>query len=135
MRGLFTFALGTLWSVRRLFLFIYQGPRRPWWVTLLLVILCPVCWVLLTVNTPHPWLWMAPYPLVLWWQFVRFAEIGRYERIQQRNSNWCCPVCAYPFPDLTKDHDPRASRCPECGNIPFEVIADAKAKLKQAEKW
>lgn len=122
--------------MRRFFLFVFEGPRRPWWLTPFCVAFYLVVWVTAyAARVPHIWVWLCPYPLLLWWQFVRIAEVGHYARLSQRTFDWTCPFCKYPLAKLQRDHDPRMSRCPECGHIPAEVVKDAKDKLERAGKW
>lgn len=121
--------------MRRVILFVFEGPRRPWVLTPLCVVLYPMAWYVYVSKHPHGWVWFIPYTLLLWWQVQRFLEVGHYNRLSQRTFDWTCPVCKYPLAKLKNDHDPRTSRCPECGHIPAEVIKDAKEKAKRAAKW
>lgn len=123
--------------MRRFFLFIFQGPRKPWQLAPVIVVFYSVSWVMLYSAglLPHPWLWLVPWLLPLWWQYLRFIEVSQYTRLSRRAFDWTCPVCKYPLARLTNDFDPRTHRCPECGNVPQQVLDDAKAKLREAAKW
>lgn len=121
--------------MRRFFLLVFEGPRRPWYVTPLLVAAYPVAWFLLAAKLPQPLIWLIPWLLLLWWQAVRFAEVGHYARLSQRTFDWTCPMCRYPLAKLKADHDPRTSRCPECGHVPAEVLRDAREKVERAGRW
>lgn len=121
--------------MRRFFLLIFEGPRKPWWLTPLIVAAYPAMWFLTFSYVRNGWVWLVPWLLLLWWQVQRFAVVAHYEQVSKRELDWTCPTCQYPLAKLTKNVDPRTVRCPECGTIPQQVKDDAKEKLRKAGEW
>lgn len=121
--------------VRRFLLYVFEGPRKPWQITMLIVLLYPLAWMAFSHALPHAWVWLVPWLLPVWWQYQRFLEVAYYDRISRRSFDWTCPACKYPLANLRSDFDPRTSPCPECGAVPQRVLGDAKEKLERASDW
>lgn len=103
-----------------------QGPRRPWWLSPMLVWVGTALAVFGASAWGRSWIGVAAALTgAVWWR-MRVAEWQHYRRFAMEEVWEVCPRCAYSLEGLADE------RCPECGE---DLVKLRRTLSRRRSEW
>ncbi len=108
--------------MRRLILYLLEGPREPRWLT-------PLVFGISTMAVCGGHSELIVFAAITgWWLWVRYCEYRYYEAFAQEADLSVCPRCQYSLKELDRPV------CPECGTDAIAFLARARRMTAESQR-